>query len=650
MIYFLPRERLRERGRNPLVICGSRFDQPMKSLFRVIALVLLVAPAVRAETHVVRNTDDSGGGSLREALKDASDGDGIVFASDVHGTITLDDALDVDTDVGIKGPGAADLTLERGDGTVAEVTGTVTISGLTFAGGETGIELKGGRLTLIESAVRDSAGDGITNRGGRLTLVRSQVTGSKGIGVANASGTTTCVNSTIAGNQGSGIAVREGNVSTASCTIARNGGTGLDAGEGEITVQNTLLAANAQGCSGTVRSTGYNLTDDLRCTFAQTGDITSDDPRLGDVANNGGTTQTVALGNGSPAIDAGDPSGCADPSSGGMLTSDQRGVRRPSGGRCDIGAFETQAAVKGTVVNRIMALVDGDPITLYELKDFAAGDQRLKDALVMNQAEVLDLLITKHLIAKEVEKQGIVVQDADVDRYVANIRERNQITDDQLDAALAQQGLSRERYRAQVREELERAQLINREIRGKVSVSPEEIERYYKEHGDDGEGSGGGTRKGSVTISQIFLALPAGATAEQTAAVEARAERIYDELKDGADFAETAKRDSEDGAAKSGGSLGTFKQGEMREDLEKAIADLEPGEFSQPVRGSAGIHIVRLDARAGTDSERSSSDGAIPEGKSDEIKEQLYAKALEERYVRWLKEDLRQRHHVEVRP
>ena len=91
-----------------------------------------------------------------------------------------------------------------------------------------------------------------------------------------------------------------------------------------------------------------------------------------------------------------------------------------------------------------MALVDGEPITLYELKDFASGDPRLqRGAGATNKAEVLDLLITKQLIAKEVEKQGIVVQDADVDRYIARIRERNKIDEDQLEAALAQQGLSK---------------------------------------------------------------------------------------------------------------------------------------------------------------------------------------------------------------
>lgn len=635
----------------------------MKISLVLSLLVLLLAQAALAEVHVVRNTDDSGEGSLRQALQDAEENDSVVFGSEVHGVILLEDQLDLDTKLGIKGPGPGVLTVKRDDGTVLEVSADVTVSGLTIAGGETGIEIKEGKLTLIESVVRDSSGHGIENDGGRLTMVRSLITGNSGIGVANESGATTCVNSTIAANGGAGLAAEAGSVSAANCTIARNGGTGIEVGEAEVTLQNSLIAANAEGCKGTVRSSGYNLTDDLRCAFGQTGDVTSEDPRVGDVGSNGGAIQTVALGNGSPAIDAGDPSGCADPASSGMLTSDQRGMRRPSGARCDIGAFEQQEVMRGTVVNRIIALVDGDPITVYELKDFAGGDPRLREALATNPSDVLDLLITKHLIAKEVEKQGINVQDADVDRYIASIRERNKISDEQLEAALAQQGLNRERYRAQVRDELQRAQLINREIRGKVSVSPEEIERYYKEHGAGGEGAGEGGEtaeketpraEGEVTISQIFLAVPPNATPEQVAEVEAHADKIYEALEDGADFAEMAAKESQDGAAKSGGKLGTFKLGEMREYLEEAVADLDPGEVSKPVRGSSGIHIVRLDERVGGETVTAEADagpvGAVPADKAEEIKEQLYAKALEERYNRWLREDLRERHHVEVRP
>jgi peptidyl-prolyl cis-trans isomerase SurA len=291
------------------------------------------------------------------------------------------------------------------------------------------------------------------------------------------------------------------------------------------------------------------------------------------------------------------------------------------------------------VVNRILALVDGDPITVYELKDFAGGDPRLRQAFATDQGAVLDLLITKHLIEKEVQAHGIVVQDADIDKYIENIKQRNQIDDYQLDAALEQQGLTRDRYRTQVREELQRAQLINREIRGKVSVSPEEVERYNKEHdGDDGSADA------RISLSQIFLRLPSDAPADEVTAVETQADKIYDELKHGADFAKVAERESQDGAAKSGGKLGSFKPGELREDLEAAVKGLKPGQFSKPVRGSTGIHIVRVDDVVGA------GETGKATGDTDAIKEQLYAKALEDRYNRWLKEDLRQRHHVEIRP
>ncbi len=614
-----------------------------------ILLALCAVPAL-AKTRSVHNTKDSGDGSLRQAIGSSANGDSIDFDGDVRGEIALESPLAVSADVSIKGPGANSLTVRGAKGTVLSASGDITITGLTIAGGETAVALDHGTLTLIECAVIDSAGDGIANHGGHLKLVRSLVAKNHGIGISNADGTTACENSTIADNTGAGLSAAGGSASTASCTIAANGGTGLDAAGGEIKAQNTLVAGNLQGCAGSVRSKGFNLTDDHRCVFLQAGDQTSDDMRIGELADNGGPTQTIGLTGGSPAIDAGNPAGCTEPSGGGLLATDQRGRRRPGGSRCDIGAFETQPAVAGTVVNRILALVDGDPITLYELKDFAAGDPRLKSAMPDHQADVLDLLITKRLIDKEVEKQGIKVQDADIDHYIANIKDRNHISDEQLDAALAQQGLTRDRYRAQVREELQRAQLINREIRGKVSVSDEDIERYKKEHGGEDESASAtpGADKSTqeqVAISQIFLKVPEGATLEQQAAVMTHADKIYDELKAGADFATVAASESEDGAGKSGGKLGTFKEGEMRDDLAEAIKGLKPGEFTKPVRTSTGIHIVRVDARFGP----GGGQKTVAEGKTDEIKEQLYAKALEDRYNRWLREDLRQRHHVEIR-
>jgi peptidyl-prolyl cis-trans isomerase SurA len=302
-----------------------------------------------------------------------------------------------------------------------------------------------------------------------------------------------------------------------------------------------------------------------------------------------------------------------------------------------LAALLTAAPASAEIVNRIIATIDGEPITLFELQKYAATEVRVRQLQSADPSALLETLITQHIIDKEFADLGLSVNEQDVDRYIEGIRQRNNLTEDQLAAALAQQGIPMDQYRKQIRDELQRAQLINREIRGKVNVTPEEVERYYEANKKDYE-----TVEG-VTVSHIVLKVPPDASAEEVEAVRQRADKIYEELKGGADFAETARKYSEDASADSGGSLGTFKQGEMVDELENEIAKLEPGQFSQPVRSDAGFHIVRLDERQGA------SHQAL-DTLADEIKEKLYNAALEERYNRWLREDLRKRHHVEILP
>ena len=112
-----------------------------------------------------------------------------------------------------------------------------------------------------------------------------------------------------------------------------------------LTLQNSIVASNSPGnCSGSMTSKGYNLSSDGSCNFSNSGDRNNTDPKLGPLQNNGGPTQTMALPSGSPAIDAGNPSGCKD-SQGHLLTTDQRGMPRhdtEDTGGCDMGAYERQ--------------------------------------------------------------------------------------------------------------------------------------------------------------------------------------------------------------------------------------------------------------------------------------------------------------------
>jgi hypothetical protein len=124
---------------------------------------------------------------------------------------------------------------------------------------------------------------------------------------------------------------------------------------GAITVHDTILANNpGKNCFTPVTSAGFNLDSAKDCGFGATGDLTVANPNLQTLADNGGPTQTMALVKGSPAVDAADPK-CD-------VSTDQRGVTRPQGLRCDIGAFEleVQTPVPAPPVTGLAAAVGGD--------------------------------------------------------------------------------------------------------------------------------------------------------------------------------------------------------------------------------------------------------------------------------------------------
>jgi parvulin-like peptidyl-prolyl isomerase len=291
----------------------------------------------------------------------------------------------------------------------------------------------------------------------------------------------------------------------------------------------------------------------------------------------------------------------------------------------------------GTTINKILATVDGEPVTLYQLRKY--GERTIRGRQISSATDesgLLDALITDKLIEKEVSDKGIVVREEDVERYIEGIKERNKLDDRGLQQALAAQGLTPESYRAQIRAEIQKAQLMNREIRGKVNVTPEDVQRYYEKHLAEY------STPERLQIAHILFRLDPDAPPDMVAAVTAKAQEVYGRLKKGADFAEMAQQYTEDPSGAHGGDLGWFKSGQMLDELEKAAARLKVGEISEPVRTKLGIHIVKLQGRE--DASHQKLDDL-----ADQIKERLYNAALEERFQKWLTDDLRRRHDVEMR-
>ena len=316
-----------------------------------LSALCLIALSTQAATITVINTNDSGAGSLRQALADTNDGDTIDFA--VTGTITLTtDELLVDKSITISGPGSDNLTVDGNHASrVFHVSSGVTA---TVAG-----------LSITNGGEVPGAGGGIYNDHSTLAIDHCTVSGNHGSvggGVYNdgysGTATLTVTNSTFSGNSAGyldygwgGAIYNDGSLGSATLTLnnstfsgnsAGYHGGGIYNGSGMVTIRHTILNAGAWGenlsnAYGSVSSLGYNLSSDNGGGFlTATGDQINTDPMLGPLQDNGGSTFTHELLSGSPAINAGDPSFTPPPD------YDQRGPGFPRvvNGRIDIGAFE----------------------------------------------------------------------------------------------------------------------------------------------------------------------------------------------------------------------------------------------------------------------------------------------------------------------
>ena len=372
----------------------------MLSLICPLLLALSAAPQAFATTFTVSSLADSGAGSLRDAIASASSGDTIDFS--ITGTITLTSSpLEVSQDVTISGPGASSLAISGG-GTlqIFVISGSVTISGLTLedAGGTVlgGAILNEGTLNLNDCVVENNlavpanfipiAGGAVWNDA-ILNVNATTFSNNSAVFFGGAIfnlGTLNLLNSTFSGNstlssEGQGGAIWNAGIANLSfSTFAGNsaafGGSGVFNGGTALVVKGTLLADNApDNCddgAATFSSDGYNLSDDTSCgaIFTATGDNNGVSAGLdpAGLADNGGPTPTIALLSSSPAVDAIPVADCIDLNSN-PVTVDQRGVSRPQGGGCDIGAFELDNPFVAFSALNVKLEIDSEAESGFEL-------------------------------------------------------------------------------------------------------------------------------------------------------------------------------------------------------------------------------------------------------------------------------------------
>ena len=295
------------------------------------------------------------------------------------------------------------------------------------------------------------------------------------------------------------------------------------------------------------------------------------------------------------------------------------------------------------VVEQLIVVINGEPYTLSGVNTYAKIKMGRRfpsgslDQINASDRQVLEQFITDKLLESEVREAGISISDEDVNRYIEQVKKNNRLSDEDLKTALSREGQTLDSYKVSVKAEMEKSEIIDRQVKRKVTITDEDVERYYKANPNKYR------RDARARIRHILLTLPERAAPDRVQAVMTQGKELYERIKAGEDFATLAKEYSQGAGQADGGDIGWIKRGTLIPGLEEmAFEKLAVGEVSEPFRTSMGVHIVKLEARE--------AGSVLPLNTvAPRIKEELLNKALEERFAKWMKTDLRRKHRVDVK-
>jgi peptidyl-prolyl cis-trans isomerase SurA len=251
-------------------------------------------------------------------------------------------------------------------------------------------------------------------------------------------------------------------------------------------------------------------------------------------------------------------------------------------------------------LNGIAAVVDDDVITWSELDrrvETVAQQLRQKNTRLpprdILERQILERLILEQLQLKQAEQLGIRVNDEELNKVVANIASKNNLTLEQFRAALARDGLSFAFFREQIRNELVMGRLRSNQVDNRVNVTPQEVDAFLE--GQRGQQE----RNSEYHLYHILVSVPGSASPEQVQASRAKAEEVLGKLRDGADFRQMAVAYSDGQQALEGGDLGWRRAAQLPSLFAEVVLEMQPGQVSGLIRSSSGFHILQLADKRG---------------------------------------------------
>lgn len=303
-------------------------------------------------------------------------------------------------------------------------------------------------------------------------------------------------------------------------------------------------------------------------------------------------------------------------------------------------------APTGRMVDRVVAIVNDDIILHSELMrrvvPMAAELEQISDPRERERrkdklaSQVLEEMVNEELVVQAAVDSKLEVSAKEVQNALDDIKQQNDLDDNQLAEALRMQGYSMSGYREDLRRQILRMRAVNTLVRPKVSVTDEDVKARFDAQ------SRRAAAVSEVKLQHVLIAVPEKPSAEQLADAKARAAEVIERARAGEDFAKLAELYSDDPATRNtGGELGWIQRGSIATEWEVIVFSMDEGETRGPINGPRGLHVFHV-------AEVKKNQQQPFEEAKDQLRNEMYREEMDRQSRLWI-DDLRKQAHVEIK-
>ncbi len=246
-------------------------------------------------------------------------------------------------------------------------------------------------------------------------------------------------------------------------------------------------------------------------------------------------------------------------------------------------------------IDHIVAIVNEDVITRQELDEaiktavgrLQSQGIQLPDKYAL-QNQVLESLVTKRIQLQHAKEVGLSVSESEVDETVGRIAEENKLSLPEFHAVLEKDGISYNKFREEIREEMIMARLKEREIKHQVNVTEGEVDNFLRTQETSAVGND------EYRLAHILILVTDNMNSSQIQQRSERANMALAKLKEGVEFAQVVAEFSDAADASKGGIIDWRPITQMGPKFAELLAPLQPGELTPIIESPSGFHIFKL--------------------------------------------------------